>query len=261
MLELLNVPFFGLPWTVYQMCFIFLFYSVLGWAVETCYMAIQLGEFENRGFLNGPFCPIYGLGVILVIILLTPIQKSLLVLMIGSTVLCTSWELAVGVAMKKIFHNIWWDYSMEKFNFHGYICLKISLCWGGACVLMMRILQPMLMRVVNLVPPKFGHVFIYLCFMLIAFDLVISLCAVSKLNSRLRQLDEVAKKLRFASEGIGGNLAEEALELKARYDRLLEKKNLMQERLIRAFPTMRSERYSISLETLKEKLRSRIQLK
>lgn len=217
-------------------------------------MTVQLGEFENRGFLNGPLCPIYGCGVILVIVLLTPIQENLLILYIGSVLLCTGLELGVGVGMEKLFHNIWWDYSMEKFNFHGYICLKISLLWGLACLAMMRVVQPVVMRLIHLVPPKFGNIFLLVCFSLLAFDFVISLCIVKNFNSRLKQLDDISRKMRFPSENIGSNIAEDVLELKAKYDKLLEKKVYAQERLLRAFPSMKSRKYASALGILRNKI-------
>lgn len=256
--EMFQTSFLGTAFTLYDVCFIFFFYSVLGWCVEVCYMTVQLGYFENRGFLNGPLCPIYGCGVLMVIILLTPLVSNLLILFAGSALLCTALELAVGVGMEKLFHNTWWDYSMEKFNYKGYICLKISILWGLACVCMMRVLQPFLMRVVRFIPETLGIIFLLICFLLVLFDLIVSLCVVNRLNDRLRQLDEIAKKLRFASENIGSTLAGETLELKAKYDALLEKKTYAQERLIRAFPTMHSAKYSVSMEHLKQKLRERL---
>lgn len=256
--EIFQISFLGTAFTLYDVCFIFFFYSVLGWCVEVCYMTVQLGYFENRGFLNGPLCPIYGFGVLMVIILLTPLVSNLLVLFVGSALLCTALELAVGVGMEKLFHNTWWDYSMEKFNYKGYICLKISIMWGLSCVCMMRVLQPFLMRVVRIIPKPAGIVFLLVCFGLVIFDLVISLCVVNRLNQRLSQLDDIAKKLRFASENIGSTLAGETLELKAKYDALLEKKTYAQERLLRAFPTMHSAKYYVSMEQLKQKLQERL---
>ena len=252
-----KIAFIGLHWTLYEMCLYFLLYSVVGWLVEVCYMTLEAGEFQNRGFLNGPMCPIYGFGVLLVIILLTPIQHRLSVLFLGSMLLCTVLELLVGIFMKKMFHNVWWDYSHERFNLHGYICLKISIAWGLACVLMMRVVQPLIEKLVGMMPVLLGEIIIYVSFAGILLDLVISLSVINKLNLRLKEIDEISKNLRIASEAIGSNLSAEVLDLKAKYDKLISQKRLTQERLIKAFPSMQSLNYSKALETLRQKIKIR----
>ena len=249
-----KISFLGLPWTLYEMALYFLIYSIIGWIVEVCYMTLELGRFQNRGFLNSPLCPIYGFGVLLVIIILTPIQHSLTALFLGSAVLCTTLELMVGLLLQKLFHNIWWDYSHEKFNYRGYICLKISILWGLACVLMMRVVQPFFARIIHLMPTIVGEIIIVLSFSIIILDLILSLLVINKLNLRLKEIDEISKKLRLSSEAIGSNISGEVLELKAKYDKLIEQKRFAQERIIKAFPTMRSQYYTKALEALKQKI-------
>lgn len=253
MVGIKDIMLIGLPWNLFEVCMYFIIYSAIGWFVEVCYMTVELGEHQNRGFLNGPICPIYGFGVLLVIIALTPFIDRLFTLFFCSMLLCTALELVVGIGLNKIFHNVWWDYSNEKFNFHGYICLKNSLIWGIGCVLMMRVAQPLISKLVNIIPETAGMIFIMVSGTLIIFDFVISLCTVNKLNLRLKQIDEIAKKLRYSADTIGVNLSEEVLELKGKYDKLIDSKNVLQERIIKAFPTMRSEKYSFSLEEIKKK--------
>ena len=249
-----NVLFLGLPWTVYEIALYFIIYAVIGWLIEVSYMTVELGEFENRGFLNGPLCPIYGFGTVIIIITLTPLIDNLLFLFIGSIALCTSLELIVGFGLEKIFHNTWWDYSHEKFNFHGYICLKISLLWGMGCIIVLRVVHPLIVKLVNIIPLLLGQIIIYSVFAFIAFDLIISLCVVNKLNLRLKEIDEISKKLRIASDAIGGNLSDEVLELKAKYNKLIAQRKHAQERIIKAFPDMKSINYSRALEAIKQKV-------
>ena len=100
-----TISFLGTDWSVYQMFCFFTIYSVIGWFVETIYMTLETGFFENRGFLNGPICPIYGFGMVFVLIALTPLVENALLLFVGSVILTTSWEFLIGFALEKIFHN------------------------------------------------------------------------------------------------------------------------------------------------------------
>lgn len=241
--------------TIYEMALYFIFYSILGWLIEVCYMTLELGEFQNRGFLNGPICPIYGFGVLLVMVALTPLQDNIIILFWGSLFLCTSLELLVGIGLQKIYHNKWWDYSHEKYNFHGYICLKISILWGISCVVMMKVIQPLVANLVDYIPAIVGNVIIIVSCSLIALDLVVSLCVVNNLNIRLKEIEEISRKLKISSNAIGTNISDEVLELKAKYDKLIEQKKYAQERVIKAFPTMKSQNYARALDTLKQKLK------
>lgn len=249
-----NISFLGTQWSVYQMFFYFAFYSFVGWCVEVIYMTLELGEFQNRGFLNGPICPIYGFGVVAVIMVLTPLQDTILPLYIGSVVLCTSVELLVGIGMEKLFHNTWWDYSHEKFNYKGYICLKVSLLWGLACLIMMRIAQPVIAKLIDMIPKLIGNILIWVIFAVIMADLAVSLCAVKNLNMRLKQLTELTEKLHSASIKFGSGISDEVLELKSKYDKLIEKKDFAQERILRAFPRMKSKLYNKALGFLKRRV-------
>ncbi len=144
-----NVTILGM--TLFDMFFYFCFWSVIGWAIEVVDMTIETGEFQNRGFLNAPFCPIYGFGVILVYGLLSPIENPF-ILFFTSMILCTIIEFVVGFGLEKVFHNRWWDYSHMKFNFMGYICLRNSLLWGGGCVIVVKYVQPFVAKAVSFIP-------------------------------------------------------------------------------------------------------------
>ena len=123
-----------MTYTIYELLCFFVIYSVLGWCLEVCFCTINTGQFVNRGFLNGPVCPIYGFGMVIVLVALTPLAHSLPVLFVGGALLTSALELAAGWILKKVFHTSWWDYSDVPFNLGGYICLKFSLAWGVAVV-------------------------------------------------------------------------------------------------------------------------------
>ena len=131
----------------------FLIYSFIGWCVEVIYQAVSKGVIVNRGFLNGPVCPIYGFGVLAVFAAVNTAEAYaepgsgkagfLLVFLCGAA-LTTSIELFGGWALDKIFHARWWDYSDKPFNFHGYICLEFSLLWGLGIVIIVEVIQPII---------------------------------------------------------------------------------------------------------------------
>ena len=215
------IPF--IEFSLYEMFHMFIFWAFIGWGVEVCYMTLETGEYQNRGFLNMPICPIYGFGVIMVTAFFRPISETIIPLFFVTSILCTTFELIVGLGMEKIFHARWWDYSHEKFNFRGYICLKVSILWGVGCVTVVRFVQPMVELAIDKMPVKMGFAFIMIWSILLVTDIVASVGAVRKLNIRLKQLDEISKVMLLSAEKIGGTLSQETLDIKEKYDTLVEK--------------------------------------
>lgn len=215
------IPF--IEFSLYEMFHMFIFWSFIGWGVEVCYMTLETGEYQNRGFLNMPICPIYGFGVIMVTVFFRPVSHTIIPLFLATSLLCTAFELFVGLGMEKLFHARWWDYSHEKFNFRGYICLKTSILWGVGCVTVVRFVQPMVELAIDKMPVKMGFAFILLWSALLVIDIVASLSAVRKLNLRLKQLDEISKVMLLSAEKIGGTLSQKTLEGKEIYDNAVEK--------------------------------------
>lgn len=289
-----TIPF--LEYSLYQMFHMFIFWSFIGWCIEVCDMTLETGEYQNRGFLNMPICPIYGFGVLMVVIFFRPIEHTFLLLFFASMTLCTVFELLIGLGMEKLFSARWWDYSDKKFNFKGYICPEISILWGLGCVIVVRIVHPMVEKVVDRIPVNLGLALIVIWSVLIVIDLISSICAVNKLNNRLKQIDEISKIMLLSAVKIGENLSHETLEVKEKYDKFIEAKdaktqalkqryekvvsaadfkigewkeryeglvNLRDrsvERLLKAFPHMRSISYSESMEALRKRLNNRISL-
>ena len=135
--------------SLYHILAYFLIYSCIGWCLEVIYAAATTGQLVNRGFLNGPVCPIYGFGMIIVLFTLTPLQHSILLLYIGGVILPSALELVGGWALYKIYHTRWWDYSDFPFNIGGYICLKFCLLWGVGTLVVMRVVHPVVANLVD----------------------------------------------------------------------------------------------------------------
>ena len=215
-----TIPFIG--YSLYQMFHIFMFWAFIGWGIEVCWMTLETGEYQNRGFLNMPICPIYGFGVIMVVVFFRPLAHTFIPLFAVTSILCTTFELLVGLGMEKMFSARWWDYSHERFNYKGYICLRISILWGLGCVIVVRIVHPMVEKFIDFMPVKLGLGLIILWSILIVIDLISSICAVNKLNNRLKQLDEISKVMLLSAVKIGENLSSETLEIKEKYDKIVE---------------------------------------
>ncbi|MEG0962162.1 MAG: hypothetical protein RSF88_04780 [Lachnospiraceae bacterium] len=197
-----------MPISFYEITWIFLIYAFLGWCTEVAYAALCTGKFVNRGFLNGPVCPVYGCGMLLVIVILTPLKEHFLILFIGSLLLTTGIEFVTGFLLEKIFHNQWWDYSKEPFNICGYVCLKFSILWGLACTFIMDIIHPTIYSIIKLVPKIPGIVLLAIFCIVFGIDIIITVSSILKFNKNLKLLDEIADKLKVVSNGIGENIYE-----------------------------------------------------
>ena len=197
---------------MYQFLCIFFIYAFLGWCTEVSYAALQTGKFVNRGFLNGPVCPIYGFGVVIIIACLTPLKKDLLLLFLGSVVLTSLLELATGFVLEKLFRQRWWDYSDKPFNLGGYICLEFSVMWGFACLFVVDILHPSIEFFIRLIPHAMGWVLLGLFSAAMAVDLAATVRTIAKINRQLDQIDQLARRLKTASNEFGENLADRVLE-------------------------------------------------
>ncbi len=206
-----TIDIFGL--SIYQMSLLFIVWSFIGWAVEVCAHTLKMGEYSNRGFLSMPICPIYGFGVLIITIILRPFMYSAFLVFLLSMIICTAFELFVGVLMKVLFHNMWWDYSDEHFNFKGYICLKTSIWWGIGGLVSIKFVEPFIESVIKMLPYIAGVIFLCVMTVLITIDLINSVAAVNRMNIRLREISEISGKLYDAAQVIGKTLGDTALEV------------------------------------------------
>ena len=202
----------AMPAMLYRFLWIFFIYAFLGWCTEVSYAALVTGKFVNRGFLNGPWCPVYGFGVVIVLGCLTPLSGHLPALFAGSVLLTSLLEWLTGFALEKLFHQQWWDYSDQPFNLSGYICLRFSIAWGFACVFVVRLLHPTVLALIHLIPRLAGIVLLGLLGAVMAVDLAATVAAIIQLNRRLAQIDELAARIKEASNEFGENLADKVLD-------------------------------------------------
>ena len=197
---------------MYQLLWIFFLYAFLGWCTEVGYAALRTGRFVNRGFLNGPVCPIYGCGVVVVLAGLEPLKGNFVLLFLGSVVLTSALEWATGFVLEKLFRQRWWDYSDKPFNLGGYICLEFSVMWGFACLFVVDILHPSIEFFIRLIPHALGWALLGLFSAAMAVDLAATVRTIAKINRQLDLIDQLARRLKTASNEFGENLADRVLE-------------------------------------------------
>ena len=188
--------------SLYHVLAFFLIYSCTGWCLEVIFAAATTGQLVNRGFLNGPVCPIYGFGMVIVLFTLTPLQGSVLLLYIGGVILPSALELVGGWALYKLYHTRWWDYSDFPFNIGGYICLEFSLLWGVGTLVVMRIVHPVVAGLVDMVPPFVGFVVMCVLYAVYAADVVVTAFAASGLAKTLDAMEQLADSIHAVSDAM-----------------------------------------------------------
>lgn len=253
----------------------FFIYAFIGWVVEVSYHAVTIGKFINRGFLSGPYCPIYGFGAISVIYFLTDIaEKNKLVLFIGSIAIATAIEFVAGFLLEKIFHERWWDYSDRKLNIGGYVCLEFSVIWGLFCFLLYEAVHPLVKNIVGLIPLNMLKYLDLGLVIIMTIDLIATINTLIGINKKLKVLDKIRMDIRKVSDRIGTRVYDrtialenkqeeikknpEIIEIENRIRELKERKAILGERrILRAFPNLtdRLEETQIAYEELKERIK------
>lgn len=128
-------------YTMIQWVAYFLIYCFIGWCYESAYVSIKHKRWVNRGFMRGPFLPLYGSGAIVMLVVTIPFRDNLLLTFLAGCVGATALEYVTGVCMEALFKIRYWDYSNRRFNFQGHICLAATLAWGAFTILMTRFIH------------------------------------------------------------------------------------------------------------------------
>ena len=128
---------------------LFMIYALAGWILEVIYALFADKKLTNRGFLIGPICPIYGVGCVLIILLLTPYKNHPIGLFVLAIVICSILEYFTSYFMEKLFKARWWDYSNRKFNINGRICLETMIPFGIVACFIIYIVNPFVVEILN----------------------------------------------------------------------------------------------------------------
>lgn len=265
-----------MPQNIYQAVWIFIIYAFLGWCSEVAFAAVNKGKFVNRGFLNGPVCPIYGVGMLIVVLCLWNLRDRPLLLFFGSALLTTALEFVTGFVLERFFHDKWWDYSDMPFNIKGYVCLKFTILWGLAASFIIGAIHRFIYMLIEKTPFVLGVILLAVFSAAFIADFTVTLTALVKLPKKLKAMAEAERALRAVSDKIGENISDttiaakekgEALaeenkprleELKAEYEKkkkefsaMLER-NFVQRRIFKAFPNLKNGRYKAIFDRISE---------
>lgn len=141
-------------------------------------------KITNRGFAKGPFCPIYGFGALIGYIILHPLQENVVILYLAGAILATIFEYLVGLAMKKIFGIVWWDYNDKPCNYKGMICLESTIAWGFYAIIIVFVLHKAVMGLIDRHGVVFNQNLIVFLYVLLAIDYVIQIRNALHINWR-----------------------------------------------------------------------------
>ncbi len=237
----------------------FIVYSFFGWVIESIYKSILEKKIINSGFLHGPFCPIYGFGAVFMFLCLNNFKNNIILLFIIAFFTLSVWEYIVGWLLEKTFHTKYWDYSENKFNIKGRVCLRNSLFWGILGVIFIKLVHPFITERIEILNTKHLLFFTITLGVIMTVDFVISIIKVKNINIKLEKLKEITNTIKEKIEeqntkAINKDSLSQVIE-ELKYKQIIIKRKLIKqtERLKKAFPTMKSEAIEKLNEFLKEK--------
>lgn len=238
---------------------LFVFYSFFGWIFEVAYAYTHRGYFVNRGFLFGPFCPIYGSGVILILLVVDSYKDNLFLLFIVSTILTSAIEYFTSYLLEKFFNSKWWDYTDDPFNINGRICLPFSFMWGVACVLIIKIIHPIFLILIEFIPTKVLFYSVSILMVYFICDLVLTVISLIQLQKILDQMLISYDDLMGKSKQVLSTTKTKALDtfsiMRSKYEDQFDNLNFNHLRLLKAFPTIKSTKFDIIFKEIRNKFK------
>lgn len=177
-------------YTLWQWLLFFYIYSFIGWIWESCYVSVQKRRWVNRGFLNGPFLPIYGCGALAVLISTITVRENVFLIFLFGMTGATILEYFTGWGMEKLFKVKYWDYSRQPFNLNGHICLLASLGWGLFSVIMVRGIHIPVEWAVQALPGTIGESVAFGFTIYMSVDFTLSFREAMDMREMLEKLQE-----------------------------------------------------------------------
>jgi uncharacterized membrane protein len=202
---------------------LFMTYSFIGWSIEVIGKLIEKHKFINRGFLIGPYCPIYGFGCIIITLCLYKYLNDPIVLFIMSIFICSVLEYLTSYYMEKIFGLRWWDYSRRKFNLNGRICLETMIPFGILSLFVMYIVNPFFMNVYSKLPSTILYIICLILLILYITDNIITTTIMFGFRKTINTLDKDGTE-----------------EITKKVKEKLVNRNWLYKRLLNAFPNLKN---------------------
>lgn len=219
---------------------LFMLYSFLGWSMEVICKLIEKHRFINRGFLIGPYCPIYGCGCIAMILLLYKYLEDPIILFFMAIIICSILEYSTSFIMEKLFKTRWWDYSNKKYNLNGRICLDTMLPFGLLGCLVLYIINPFFSKIINKLPVNIMVTLSLIILITFIIDNIISFKIILGVRTTIKNVEKDATE-----------------EITTKVREILMSKSFLYKRLIKAFPNIKNRREY--LLDLKEKIENDLQ--
>jgi len=234
----------------YKSFLYFFIYSVLGWIAEMLYCRLFEGKWTNRGFLYGPYCPIYGFGGIIVAFLLKPFSSNPVLIFLLGCILTSLLEYITSYIMEKLFDAKWWDYSNIPLNINGRVCLLNSVLFGILGLFLTYIVHPYTESLISKIPIiHLPHiVFFILIFFII--DIITTLNTILNLKEKLKIIHDIKDQIQIKTNSNVQNIEiiKQLEDLKLKF---MNKKETLKNRLINAFPNMDMPKFKESFDELK----------
>lgn len=247
------------------------FYSVIGWIYESTLCTIEEKRFVNRGFLNGPYCPVYGFGAVLDLLVLGRLTNPFALFFCGALLTC-SLEYLTSYWMEAVFHTRWWDYSYRKYNLHGRVCLLGAVVFGAFSTLLILFLHPPVLRLTMRIPDIALHITTLILLALLLFDCILTISGFAGFQTRLKEISVYLEQKKKAAETYKNETTQRLLETAETYksdaaqklretpvysmvssahEKYLQLLNKQQLRMLRAFPKLKTKKYDQLLSEIK----------
>ena len=213
---------------VFTYFMLFFIYAILGWIIETTLVSIEKRKFVNRGFLIGPYCPIYGFGGLAITILLKNYTKDPIVLFLMAVIICGTLENFTSYIMEKIFKARWWDYSAKKYNINGRICLETVVPFGILGCLVMYVLNPITFKYLNMLSNSMLNIISAICFTIFITDNIVSYNVISSFTKTVKTINV-------------GKIKDNTEEITKKVREVLIGKSFFNKRLMEAYPNLQAK--------------------
>ncbi len=198
---------------------LFIIYSFIGWAMEMIVTTIETKKVVDRGFLIGPYCPIYGCGGVLMTIFLTHFQDNLILLFFMAIIICGMLEYFTGYIMEKLFKARWWDYSNKKINLHGRICVDTLIPFGILGTFIIYIANPFFIDIIKSVPKILLISITIFLFIIFIIDTVVSIIITFNLRGTIKKI-----------------ALDNTEEITEKVKEVIRERSIIYKRLVKAFP-------------------------
>lgn len=274
-------------YTWYQWLTFFFIYCFIGWCFESTYVSIRKKQYVNRGFLRLPMLPIYGFGAIILLLVSIPVEDNYVLMFLLGMIAATVLEYVTGTVMEALFKVKYWDYSNQKFNLHGYICLSSSVTWGFFAIILTKIIHQPIERAVLQMNKNINIVVAIVVLCIFMSDVIASVRAawdirkvIEKMTLLKKELEELEERLKeesrelfeefkdnikerskkFKEKAMLSDKTKESLtkrigELREEYRGTAEKTNFFKSSLIKGNPSASSKHFRGAYEELKKKFR------